>query len=257
MGSAFIHPTAVVSEKAEIDSSVVIGPLAIVEDNVHIGAGSTIGPLSIIRNFSRIGKNNTIDAHVVIGGDPQHTAFDGSESWVRIGDNNIIREATVIHRAFVPGAATIVGSDCFLMSQLHIGHDCVIGDKITLSSYVVLGGHVEIGDCAVLGGGTGVHQFLRIGAYSMVAGQTPLRKDVLPYSMIGGNPVRHYRLNSVGLRRAGIKKERYRALEASFRALREGDKEMSGVPDTEEVNQLREWLSVKSNRGVYGFLCKD
>jgi UDP-N-acetylglucosamine acyltransferase len=248
-----IHPTASVSEKAEIDSSVKIGPFAVVEDNVHIAAGTTIGPHSVIKEFCRIGENNAIDAHVIIGGLPQHTNFDGSETWVVIGDNNVIRETTVIHRAFGPGAATKIGSDCFLMSQLHIGHDCVIGDKVTLSSSVVLGGHVEVGDSVVMGGAAGAHQFLRIGAFAMVGGSVPLRKDVLPYSMVGGEPVRHYRLNTIGLRRGGFDKERYRAVEAAFRALRDGNKEMDGVPDTDDVNHLREWLAAKSKYGVYGF----
>ncbi len=88
---------------------------------------------------------------------------------------------------------------------------------------IVLGGHVEVGDFVVLGGCAGAHQFLRIGSYAMVGGYVPLRKDVLPYSMVGGEPVRHYRLNSIGLRRGGFDKERYRAVEAAFRALREGN----------------------------------
>jgi UDP-N-acetylglucosamine acyltransferase len=248
-----IHPTAVVSRKAEIDPSVAIGPFAVIEDNVHIGAGTTIGPHAVIREYCRIGENNTIDAHVVIGGHPQHTKFDGSETWVEIGDNNVIREGTIIHRALESGAVTKIGSDCFLMSQLHIGHDCVIGDKVTLSSCVLLGGHIEIGDCVVMGGGAGAHQFLRIGSYAMIGGCVPLRKDVLPFSMVGGEPVRHYRLNSIGLRRGGFDKERYRAVEAAFRALRDGNKELSGVPDTDDVNHLREWLAIKSKCGVYGF----
>ena len=87
----------------------------------------------------------------------------------------------------------------------------------------------------------------------MVAGMVALRKDALPFTMIGGEPVRHYRLNSVGLRRNGIKGDRYRALEAAFRALRAGDKTLEGIPDTEEVLYLREWLGAKSRFGHYGF----
>jgi len=251
-----IHPTAVVSDKADIDSSVEVGPFTVIEDNVHIAAGTKIGSHATIKEFCRIGQNNLIDAYVMIGGLPQHASFDGSETWVEIGDNNVIREATLIHRAFEPGSATKIGSNCFLMSQLHIGHDCVIGDKVTLSSGVVLGGHVEIGDHVVMGGTAGAHQFLRIGAYAMVGGFVPLRKDVLPYTMIGGQPVRHYRLNTIGLRRGGFDKKRYRAVEAAFRALRDGNKEMNGVPDTDDVMYLREWLAAKSKCGIYGFVGK-
>ena len=248
-----IHPTAVVSGKADIDPSVLIGPFAVVEDNVHISAGTTIGPHAVIREFCRIGKNNTIDAHAVIGGHPQHTKFDGVETWVEIGDNNVIREGATIHRAFEPGAATKIGSDCFLMSYAHVGHDCIVGDKVTLSNNIVLGGHVVMGDAVVMGGCAGAHQFLRIGSYAMIGGYVPLRKDVLPYSMVGGEPVRHYRLNTIGLRRGGFDKARYCAVEAAFRALRDGNKELSGVPDTDDVNHLREWLAAKSKYGVYGF----
>jgi UDP-N-acetylglucosamine acyltransferase len=248
-----VHPTAVVSDNAEIDPSVVIGPFAVVEDNAQVAAGTTIGPHAIIREFCRIGRNNTIDAHAVIGGHPQHTKFDGSETWVEIGDNNVIREGVTIHRAFEPGAVTRIGSDCFLMCYAHVGHDSVVGDKVTLSNNIVLGGHVVVEDSVVMGGCAGAHQFLRIGAYAMVGGYVPLRKDVLPYSMVGGEPVRHYRLNTIGLRRGGFDKERYRAVEAAFRALRAGNRELTGIPDTDDVSHLREWLSAKSKYGVYGF----
>jgi UDP-N-acetylglucosamine acyltransferase len=208
-----IHPTAVVSDKAEIDSSVVIGPFAVVEDNVRISAGTSIGPHAVIREFCQIGENNVIDAHAVLGGLPQHTKFDGSETSVEIGDNNVIREGATIHRAFEPGAATRIGSGCFLMSYAHVGHDSIVGDNVTLSNNIV----VVVGDSVVMGGCAGAHQFLRIGAFAMVGGYVPLRKDVLPYSMVGGEPVRHYRLNTIGLRRGGFDKERYRAIEAAFR----------------------------------------
>ena len=201
-----IHPTAVVSGKAEIDPSVSIGPFAVIEDNVYIAAESTIGPHAVIREFCRIGKNNTIDAHTIIGGHPQHTKFDRSETWVEIGDNNIIREGATIHRALEPGAATKIGSGCFLMSYAHVGHDSVVGDNVTLSNNIVLGGHVVVGNSVVMGGCAGAHQFLRIGAYAMIGGYVPLRKDVLPYTMVGGEPVRHYRLNTIGLRRGGFDK---------------------------------------------------
>ena len=125
---------------------------------------------------------------------------------------------------------------------------------MTLANNIVMGGHVVIGDSVVMGGCAGAHQFLRIGAYAMVAGYAQLRKDVLPYTMIGGDPVRHYRLNSIGLRRGGFDKERYRAVEAAFRALRDGNKEMAGVPETDDVNHLRDWLAEKSKYGVYGFV---
>jgi UDP-N-acetylglucosamine acyltransferase len=252
--SSNIHKTAVVSPGATFADGVKIGAYAVIEDDVHIGAGTSIGPHAVIRRFTRIGQNNDIDAHAVLGGKPQHTAFDDARTGLLIGDDNVIREGVTIHRAFEPGAATVIGSGCFLMCHAHVGHDCKLGDRVTLTNNVVLGGHVEVGYAAVMGGAAGAHQFLRIGAYSMVAGYVPLRKDVLPFTLVGGNPVRHYRLNTIGLRRNGFDRERIRALETVFRVLRDGDTGMSDVPDSEDVRTLREWLAARSRYGHYGFL---
>jgi UDP-N-acetylglucosamine acyltransferase len=140
------------------------------------------------------------------------------------------------------------------MAYSHIGHDCRVGDGVIITISTTVGGHVEIGDRAVLGGSVAVHQFCRIGQYAMVAGFIAVRKDVLPYTMVAGDPARHYRLNSVGLRRAGIKGERYRQLEQAYRAVRAGDKSLSGIPTSDEVVHLREWLAKDSKRGLSGFL---
>jgi UDP-N-acetylglucosamine acyltransferase len=254
MDNDSIHPTAIVSGEAHIEPGVEIGPYAVIEDQVRIGAGTRIGAHAVIRRFSSIGRDNFIDAHAVIGGNPQHTKFDESDTGVEVGDNNVIREGVTIHRAFVPGKKTRVGSNCFLMAYSHVGHDCLVADNVTLTNNVVLGGHVEIGDSAIMGGCSGAHQFVRIGALSMVAGFVPLRKDVLPFTLVGGDPVRHYRLNTIGLRRNGVDKERYRTLEAAFRALRKGDKNFAELPQTEDLACLRKWLSVKSKYGCYGFV---
>ena len=248
-----IHKTAVVSKAAQLADDVEIGPFAVVEDDVRIGPGTKLGPHAVVRRFSEIGANNIIDPGAVVGGLPQHTGYDGSETWAILGDNNVLREGATVHRAYRPGAATRVGNNCFLMSNSHVAHDCIVGDNVTMANGVILGGHVEVGDHVFMGAYAGVHQFVRVGAYCMVAGYVPLRKDALPFSLIGGTPVRHYRLNTVGLRRNGIVKERYRALEAAFRALRSGNRQLDGVPDTEDVRFLRDWLARKSKFSHYGF----
>lgn len=253
MAEPLIHETAIVSQDAVLDPSARIGPGAIIEGDVHIGAGTIIGPYAIIRQFTRIGDNNLIDAHAVIGGEPQHTAYDGSETWVIIGDNNVMREYVTISRAYEPGAETRIGSSCFFMTGAHVGHDSVVGDNVTLTNNATLGGHVEVGCNVVMGGMSASHQFTRVGRFCMVAAYTPLRKDALPFTMIGGIPVRHYRLNTIGLKRSGIDGHRYRALQTAYRALRKGDKLLEDTPDTEEVVYLRNWLSVKTNYGHYGF----
>ena len=227
-----------------------------VEDHVVIGSGTEIGPHCALHSYVILGKNNQIHAQVVIGGLPQDLSFTGEETWVEIGDENIIRENCTVHRSTDADNPTRIGSNCFLMSYSHVAHDCQLGDEVVLTAYVGLSGHIEIGDKANLGGHVGTHQFIRIGKLSMVAGYTPVRKDVLPYCLLGGDPVRHYRLNTIGLRRAGIKGERYKKLETVFRQLRDGQS-IDQAQNTPEIDYLREWMAAPSKRGIYGFLSAD
>ncbi len=250
-----IHPTAIVSPNAKLAEGVAVGAYSIIHEHVEIGANTFIGPHTVIHDYVRMGADNRVHAHAVIGDLPQDISFQpATETWVEIGDTNTLREGVTIHRATAPSKPTSLGSGCYLMVNAHIGHDCNVGDGVILTINCAVGGHVEIGSNAVLGGSVVVHQFCRIGPYAMVAGFTAVRKDVLPYTMIGGNPVRHYRLNSVGLRRSGIKGDRYRALEKAYRVLRSGDKSLQGLENTDEVEYLRGWLSKNSKRGLSGFV---
>lgn len=252
MRPAQIHPTAIVSTGAHLGDGVVVGPYVIIDDDVAIGSKSVIGPHAVIHRYVRMGERNHIHAHAVIGDLPQDLSFEGTESWVEIGDQNTFREGVTIHRAMTPDSPTRIGSNCLLMAYAHVAHDCHVGDEVVLTNNTCLGGHVEIGDSAMLGGGVVVHQFVRVGSCVMVAGFVAVRKDVLPFCLLAGDPLRHYRLNTVGLHRAGITGERYRVLENAFRALRSGQ-ELNALTESREVELLRRWLSLESKRGRYGF----
>ena len=250
---ANIHPTAIIADNAELAEDVEVGPYSIVHDNAHIGAGTVIGAHSIIHSYVSIGEGNLITDHVVLGGAPQDISYQGQETWLRIGNENTIREYCSIHRSNNHEEDTTMGSGCYMMCNSHAGHNCHIGNNVIITAFVGLSGHIEVGDNAVLGGSVGVHQFCRIGAYAMVAGFTPVTKDVLPYCLLGRDPVAHYKLNSVGLRRAGIKGERYKALEQRIRQIRSGDTNDLDV-DTDEIKLLNAWIDAPSKRGIYKFI---
>jgi len=251
--TAKIHPSAIVSDDADVGDDVEIGPGAIIERDVHIGAGTVVEPYTMIRRYTRIGKGNRLGPYAVLGGEPQHKAYDGSETWLTIGDNNDIKEFAIISRAFEPGGETRIGSDCLIMGLVHIAHDCVIGDRVTMTNQAVCAGHVEVGSGTVFSGSAGAHQFVRIGRLCMLGPNIVLRKDVLPFTMVADMPARHFRLNTVGLKRNGITGDRYRALEKAFRALRNGNRTLDGVPDTEEIRYLKDWLAADSHFGLLPF----
>lgn len=247
-----IHPTAQIAAGAKIGPGCTIGAFAIVEDDVEIGAGSHIEAHAVVRRYVKMGQGNRVHPHAVLGGLPQDLGFDPQQAtWLEIGDHNVFREGVTVSRA--TNGATRIGSHCYLMNNSHVGHDCRLGDHNILAANVALGGHVLVGDRVFFGGAAVVHQFCRIGSYAMIRGMAGVNKDVLPYSLVGGAPIKHYRLNTVGLRRNGVEGERYRALSHAFRRLRQRQA-LDDVPDTPELVDLRAWLAEPSKRSLAGFV---
>ena len=155
----------------------------------------------------------------MLGGEPQDLAFGGGATRLVVGNGNRIREHVTIHRASKDGGVTTVGSECFLMGNVHVAHDCRIGDHAILANNTALAGHVEIGERAFVSGGVLVHQFARIGRLAMVGGHSSVRLDCLPFVTSDGDPARARSLNLVGLRRAGIGAAQVRTLKEAYRLL--------------------------------------
>ena len=106
-----IHPTAIIASGAEIDTDVVIGPYTVIEKDVKIGSGTEIGPNTFIEGVTSIGKNNQIGAFASIGTPPQDLRYNNEPTKLNIGDDNLIREYTSIHRGTVGGGGvTTIGN---------------------------------------------------------------------------------------------------------------------------------------------------
>lgn len=252
-----IHPSAYISPDAKIGENVKVGAFAVIENHVEIGANCVIQAHAVIQPFTKMGDGNVVHPHVVLGDLPQDIHFDPETvTWLEIGDNNTFREGFTAHRATKKNGATSIGSDCYFMNNSHVAHDCSVGNKTIFANNVAIGGHVEIGNNVFMGGAVVAHQFCRVGSFAIVQGTTGLNMDVIPFTLIGGRPARHYRLNSVGLRRAGIVGERYDVLSNAFRLLRnrKGLKALDDLPETVELKFLKDWLAVRSKRGTHGFV---
>ncbi len=216
---AKIDKTALVHKGAELAEDVVVGPYAIISSEAKIGSGSKIGERVTIEGKVEIGKDNSILTGAVIGTPTLVWSYQGSDSWVNIGDSNILREYITINRATESGENTRLGDNNMIMAYSHIAHDCIVGNNNALANGVTLAGHVKVQDHVMMGGLTPVHQFVRIGAYSMVGGLSRLNKDVPPYIRISGNPAKVYDLNSIGLRRNGVASEDRRVLKRAVRII--------------------------------------
>ncbi len=248
-----IHPTAYVAEGALLGQNVQVGPFAVIEDDAVIGNDCIIGAHAVIMHCVSMGHGNVVHPHVVLGDFPQDVNFDRETvSWLQIGDGNTFREGFTAHRATQKDIATKIGSDCYFMNNSHVAHDCKIGDHTIFANNVAIGGHVQVGNNVFMGGAVVAHQFCRIGSFAIVQGTTGLNMDVIPFTLIGGRPAKHYRLNSVGLKRAGITGDRYKVLSTAFRMLKKRES-LYTLEQTEEIQMLQEWLDTKSQRGIHGF----
>jgi UDP-N-acetylglucosamine acyltransferase len=213
-----IHPTAVIDSRAAIHAEAEIGPYVVVEGVVKIGRCTRVMAHAHITGWTEIGEENEIHTGAVLGDAPQDAAYRGSESYLKIGNRNILREYVQIHRGTQPGSSTVIGSHNFLMATAHVGHNCRLADRIVIANGALLAGHVEVEEQAFISGNCVVHQFVRVGKLSLMRGLSGTSRDVPPYAIVDWqHQVRG--VNAVGLKRAGFDERRIRAVKEAFRTL--------------------------------------
>jgi UDP-N-acetylglucosamine acyltransferase len=252
-----IHPTAIIDPAAELMEDVEIGPYAVIEADVRIGAGSIIGPHVLLASGARLGRQVTIFKGAVVATPPQDLKFKGEPSTVEIGDNTVVREFATLHRGTSATGRTVIGANCFLMAYSHVAHDCVVEDKVIMANSVNLAGHVHLEEQVTIGGIVPVHQFVRIGRHSFIAGGTRVPKDVPPYILAANEPLKFAGLNHVGLKRRGFTAETLADLKHAYQLIYNSDlntsqaltrirEEMDLTPEVKHVIDFIE----SSERGI-------
>ncbi|MBW7915585.1 MAG: acyl-ACP--UDP-N-acetylglucosamine O-acyltransferase [Trueperaceae bacterium] len=247
--SAHVHPSA------RLAPDVTVGPNVVIEADVEVGAGTRLLAGTVLHAGSRVGARCTLGPYAVVGGEPMDSAFKGESTLAVVEDDVTLRDFVTVHRATGEGNETRVGRGSLVMSYAHVSHNVRVGPNVTITTAAQLGGHVVVGRHAVLGSGALLHQYVRVGAFAMFGAASAANQDVLPFSMARGNPVRHYRLNGVGLKRNGIVGERYAALERALRFVRRRDlgalEELAST--SADARELLEFLA-GSRRGVARFV---
>ena len=215
-----VDQLAAVDPRAELDDDVRVGPFCIVGPQAKIGRGTELVSHVTIMGRVSVGEGNRIFPGAVLGGDPQDISYRGSQTEVRIGDDNIIREGVTINRATEKEEGlTTLGSGCFVMAGCHIAHDCRVGSRVIMANATLLGGHVHVHDDATLSGGVAVHHFSTIGSFSFTGGLSRVLHDVPPYMLAEGNPSRPRCINIVALKRHRFSAETIQALAEAHRLI--------------------------------------
>jgi UDP-N-acetylglucosamine acyltransferase len=254
----FIHPSAIVSLKAQIGGDCYIGPYSVIGDEVMISDGVCLESHVVVDGRTHIGDETHVFPFVSIGLAPQDLKYKGEPSETKIGKRNKIREFVTIHRGTTGGGMlTEIGDDCLIMAQAHIAHDCIIGNNVIMANAATLAGHVIVEDRANIGAYSGVHQFCRVGREAYVGGYSVVVKDALPFALTVGNHAKCYGLNKVGMRRRGYPKETIDALHHAFHLLLSAklntsqaiEKIKEEIKNCEEVDLLVHFIET-SQRGV-------
>ncbi len=246
-----VHPSAIVSPESRIASDVYIGPYCRIGDRVELGPGCRLDSHVIIEGPARIGANNRFYPFATIGLPPQDLKFQGEETFLIIGNNNVFREYVNIHRGTKGGGAyTRIGDNNFFMVAVHVAHDCTIGNHVILANAATLAGHVIIEDYATVGAFSGVHQFCRVGTHGYVGGYSVITKDVLPFSKtVSERNTKAYGVNTIGLERRGFAPEQIQNIKKAFRLLLQ-----SGLNTSQAVEAIKEQADSPEARIIIEFI---
>ena len=217
--SAYVAPTARVHPESQIGPQCRVGEFCVIEQDVVLGAGCVLEPYVYVKRWTTLGERNQISSGTVLGTDPLDKNFGGARSYLRIGNDNRIREHYTISRGTAPDSETVLGNDNYIMTSGHIAHNCTIGSGTVIASCTVVAGYVEIEDDAFISGEIGIHQFCKIGRLAMIAGGVRVNVDAPPYFLYGGLYITPSGLNKVGLRRAGFKRADTEPLKAAYQLL--------------------------------------
>lgn len=253
-----IHSSAVIDPSAELGDGVEVGPNAVVGPGVVVGEDCVVGAGAHIEGPTTLGKGNRLYPKATVGFDPQDLKWEGERVRLEVGDGNVFREFSTVHRGTGRGGGvTTIGDDNLFMVYTHIAHDCHVGSRTIFANNATLAGHVVVEDEAIVGAFSAVHQFCRVGVYAYIAGYTIVTKDALPYLKTVGQKPACYGVNRIGLERRGFSEERIGRIEKATRMLlRRGlntsqalEQMRAEWPDDPDVSRLVEFVTA-SERGI-------
>lgn len=255
-----IHPTAIIYKGAKIAPSAEIGAYCVIGSNVEIKEGVVLKSHVCVDGYTVIDEGTKVFPFASLGLAPQDLKYRGEKSTVYIGKNNTIREYVTIHPGTEQGGMkTEVGDNCLLMIGVHVAHDCKIGNNVIMANNVTLAGHVSVADFAIIGGMSAVHQFVRIGAHSIIGGGGIVVEDVIPFGNVVGERAGLAGLNIVGMKRRNFDRETIKQLQTVFKRLFvDGDNTFeSRVADVEKkygsndkVQEIVNFLKSDSSRSI-------
>jgi sugar O-acyltransferase (sialic acid O-acetyltransferase NeuD family) len=175
-----------------------IYPLALYDDDASRWGGSlfNIPVKGGLEDFVQLGA---VTAVIAIGDNAKRQQI--AERFTSVDWLTVVHPYSCIHSSVVVGEGTVIlegtiaqpdvtiGRHCIINVQSMIAHDCTLEDYVHISG-AKLTGNVHLCEGVLLGGNTTVHPGIKVGAWSKSAIATAIMRDVLPASIVIGNPGR-------------------------------------------------------------------
>lgn len=201
MGTANIHPTAIIGQNVFIGKDVVIGPNCRLHSGVTIMSQCSLGsdcelfPSVVLHPKTTLGNRVRISSNTTIGSDGFGYHFDQGvhhKIWHMGGviiddDVEMGSSCSVDQGTFSP---TRIGAGSKLDNQVHVAHNVVVGRGVILCGQVGLSGSCRVGDYCVLGGKAGIGPDCDVGDQCQIGGNTMVTASWPAGSVLGGHPAR-------------------------------------------------------------------
>ncbi len=212
-----IHPTAVISEGAQIAASATVGPFCVIETGAQVGEFSHLQAYVFVGHDAQIGRDCwlmprvTVAAEcilkdrvrlqpgVVVGSDGFGYEFVAGkhEKVPQVGsvliENDVeIGANTTLDRARF--SQTRVGEGTKIDNLVQVAHNVVIGKHCIVCAQAGISGSTTLEDYVIVGGQAGLAGHINIGKASKIDGQTGVNSDLAPNSFVKGSPYLPYQL---------------------------------------------------------------
>jgi len=250
-----IHSSASVASTARLGEGTVVGPFSVVEEGVILGSNNQMGPYVVIHKGTTMGSNNLLRVGAVVGGTSQDKKARDDEGRLWVGDDNVIGEYVTLHRGTEHGGGiTKIGSRGVIGTFTHVGHDVEIQDDVILGPLNAISGHVTLQRGVRTGAHVGIHQFVRMGAWSEAGNCTGHGKDVPPFCLATGSVADQVCLREDLSEVLKLDERRIQGLKAAFQVMIRTQsftrmlEELERLEKTEEVREILSFLREEGHR---------
>lgn len=208
-----IHPTATVSDSAQLAKNVWLGPNVVIEDGVSIGDHVIIEANSVIKKNCRIGalcriypnvtlyentelgKNVVLHSGVVLGSDGFGYVKNGGKVYkfpqlgkVVVEDDVEIGANTTIDRGSL--SDTVIGAGTKIDNLCQIAHNVRIGRNGLIAAQCGISGSTTVGDDVTMGGQAGLVDNITIGNNVTIGAKSAVIGSIKDNEVIWGIPAR-------------------------------------------------------------------